>query len=284
MQVMDIFWLIFFIPFFFPRIREEIRKRQRHFLIKRLQSRRRTRVITLVHRGTLSPLLSMFLGKFINIENSEEILRAIRETPDDKPIDLIVHTPGGLVLATRQIANALSKHPAKVTVIIPHYAMSGGTFLALAGDEIIMDNNAVLGQIDPQVANLPAISVQKVMEKKKPEDIDDRTVIMADISEKALRQTRQAAKEILVKSGYEKEKAQKITNELTSPEHTHDKPLTFEEVEKLELNVDTQVPKEVYRLMTLYPQPQRGPEPVEYTSQKFIFPKKDHFPEIQEGL
>lgn len=70
------------------------------------------------------------------------------------------------MLATEQIARALIRHPAKVTVFVPHYAMSGGTMLALAADEIIVDANAVLGSVDPQLGNFPAASILKVVEQK----------------------------------------------------------------------------------------------------------------------
>ncbi|WAH44458.1 ATP-dependent Clp protease proteolytic subunit [Alicyclobacillus fastidiosus] len=70
------------------------------------------------------------------------MVRAIRMTPDFMPIDLILHTPGGIVLASEQIAHALSHHPSKVTVFVPHYAMSGGTMIALSADEIVVDENA----------------------------------------------------------------------------------------------------------------------------------------------
>ncbi len=83
------------------------------------------------------------------LKDSEQVLRAIRMTPPEMPIDLIVHTPGGLALAATQIANALVRHKGSVRVIVPHYAMSGGTLLALSADEIIMDPNAVLGPVDP---------------------------------------------------------------------------------------------------------------------------------------
>ena len=36
-----------------------------------------------------------------------------------------VDTPGGLVLAATQIARAIQGHKGKVTVFVPHYAMSG---------------------------------------------------------------------------------------------------------------------------------------------------------------
>lgn len=80
---------------------------------------------------------------------------------------MILHTPGGLVLATEQIARALIRHSAKVTVFVPHYAMSGGTMLALAADEIIMDENAVLGPVDPQLGNMAAASILQVVEQNR---------------------------------------------------------------------------------------------------------------------
>ena len=90
------------------------------------------------------------------------VLRAIKLTDDDVPIDLILHTPGGLVLAAEQIAHALKNHPAKVTVMVPHYAMSGGTLISLAADEIVLDDNAVLGPVDPQLGQQPAASVEYI--------------------------------------------------------------------------------------------------------------------------
>ncbi len=54
------------------------------------------------------------------------------------PLDLVLQTPGGLVLASLQIAQAIRDHRGKVTVFVPHYAMSGGTLIALAADEIAM--------------------------------------------------------------------------------------------------------------------------------------------------
>lgn len=76
-------------------------------------------MILLIHRQESISLLGIPLSRYITIEDSEQILRAIRLTPDDVPIDLILHTPGGLVLATEQIARALIRHPAKVTVFVP---------------------------------------------------------------------------------------------------------------------------------------------------------------------
>jgi len=75
---------------------------------------------------------------------------------------MVLHTPGGLVLASEQIALALEKHPSKVTVFIPHYAMSGGTMIALAADEIVLDENAVMGPVDPQLGQYPTSPTKAV--------------------------------------------------------------------------------------------------------------------------
>ena len=83
----------------------------------------------LIHRQESISLLGIPISRYINIEDSEQVLRAIRLTPANVPIDLILHTPGGLVLATEQIARALIRHQAKVSVFIPHSAMSGGKHL-----------------------------------------------------------------------------------------------------------------------------------------------------------
>jgi Periplasmic serine proteases (ClpP class) len=139
-------------------------------------------------------LLGIPISRYISIEDSEAILRAIRLTPPEMPIDIILHTPGGLVLATEQIAQALVKHKGKVTVFVPHYAMSGGTMLALASDEIVMDENAVLGPVDPQIGNYPAASILKVVEEKNKDKIDDETLILADVSRKALVQVKDFVK------------------------------------------------------------------------------------------
>jgi ClpP class serine protease len=130
------------------------------------------------------------MARFIDIQDSESVLRAIKLTDPKVPIDLILHTPGGLVLASEQIANALSRHPARVTVFVPHYAMSGGTLIALAANEIVMDENAVLGPVDPQVGQYPAVSILKVLENKDPNKIDDNTMILADIAGKAVNQVK----------------------------------------------------------------------------------------------
>src|SRR5499426_364532 len=82
--------------------------------IRAIERKRGTRVITMIHRQEKRSLFGFSVSRHIDLEDAQTIIAAIKETPKDRPIDLIVHTPGGLVLAAMQIARAVEAHPAKV--------------------------------------------------------------------------------------------------------------------------------------------------------------------------
>lgn len=256
-------WIIIIFYALVPALwRYQINQR-RLFLFRRIQSQRGSRVITLIHRQESLGLLGIPIARYIDIEDSEQVLRAIRLTPPDRPIDLILHTPGGLVLASEQIARALAAHPAKVTVFVPHYAMSGGTLLALAADEIIMDPNAALGPVDPQIGQWPAASILNVLREKGAEKVDDQTLIMADLAVKAMKQVEHNLFTLLQRH-LPDEDAARLAKLLSHGHWTHDYPLTLEELQQMGLKVRTGVPGDVYRLMELYPQPSSRRPNVQY--------------------
>src|SRR5229473_1089211 len=149
------FWLMLLAILLLQLLGSRGQDSQRAALLGRFEKERNSRVIAMIHRQESASILGVPVAGSISIDDSEAILRAIRLTPSDQPIDLILHTPGGLVLAAEQIAKALVERKAKVTVFVPHYAMSGGTLIALAADEIVMDANAVLGPVDPQIGHMP---------------------------------------------------------------------------------------------------------------------------------
>ncbi|AMM54114.1 ATP-dependent Clp protease proteolytic subunit [Pyrococcus kukulkanii] len=258
-----IWWFLFMYILLWPQMQYRQLQLARAKLLERLSRKRNSTVITLIHRQESIGLFGIPVYKFISIEDSEEVLRAIRMAPKDKPIDLIIHTPGGLVLAATQIAKALKDHPAETRVIVPHYAMSGGTLIALAADKIIMDPHAVLGPVDPQLGQYPAPSILRAVEKKGADKVDDQTLILADVAEKAIRQVRDFIYDLL-KDKYGEEKAKELAQILTEGKWTHDYPITVEEARKLGLNVSTDVPEEVYALMELYKQPVRQRGTVEF--------------------
>src|SRR6187455_1249113 len=213
-----------------------------------------TRVITMVHRQERRSLFGFAVSRHIDLEDAQTVIAAIKDTPEDTPIDLIIHTPGGIVLAAMQIARAVEAHPAKVTAYVPVYAVSGGTLIALAADEIVLGEFSVLGPIDPQIAGMPAASIVRARDSKPVEHVFDLTLVLADVSEKALAQVKRGAVELLTPR-MEQAAAEALAAKLAGGHWTHDYALTASEARQLGLPVTVGMPAAVMELMKLYPQP-----------------------------
>ena len=256
LNITDILWILILISFFIPLMQKRMLLLKRQMVMRSIESKRKSRVISMIHRQETMSFLGIPFARYIDIEDSEAVLRAIRMTPPEMPIDLVLHTPGGLVLAAEQIACALKRHKGKVTVFIPHYAMSGGTLIAMAAKEIVMDPNAVLGPVDPQLGGqqgyYPAVSILKALEQPNP-NRDDQTLILGDVAKKAIDQVYQAVYSLLLDHN-PPEKAAEIAKMLSEGRWTHDYPIDFEQAKEMGLPVKDQVLKEVYDLMELYPQ------------------------------
>lgn len=262
-----LFWILLLLLMMSPTLNYQRLKSARLSLLRMMEKKYGMRFVTLIHRQEKIGIFGIPLYRFIDIDDSEAVLRAIRSTPPDQPLALILHTPGGMVLAASQIAMALRDHPAKKVVIVPHYAMSGGTLIALAADEIWMDPHAVLGPLDPQLAiepgyPVPAPSIVKAAQLKG-DKAGDKLLIAADIAEKAIKEMQEFITSLLEpKMG--REKAVELAELLTSGQWTHDYPITAKQAAELGLPVKIGIPAEVYSLMELYPQAPANRPGVEY--------------------
>lgn len=262
MEISDWLWILFMLIFLQPVLQKRVRDVMRVRLIRRIEAQRGTRVILLVHRQETMSLFGIPIMRYIDVNDSEEVLRAIRETDPAQSIDFVLHTAGGIALAALQIARALKDWPGKVTVHVPHYAMSGGTLIAFAADEISMTTHAVLGPVDPQVGGYPAAAVLSVVARKPVADIDDQTLIIADVAGRAVEQMRAGIRELLANS--DPERADSVARLFTEGAWTHDRPVTVKDLHELGFNVSTEVPNEILELMALYRSPVRGQRTVEY--------------------
>jgi ClpP class serine protease len=253
---MQLFWMFFIISALQPVLQRRYLEAMRSRKIAQIEKKRGSRVILLIHRQETMNLLGFPLMRYIDVNDSEEVLRAIQMTDDDVPLDIVLHTPGGLVLAATQIARAIQGHKGKVTVFVPHYAMSGGTLIALAADQIVMCRHSVLGPIDPQLGGLPAASIIKVAEEKPIAEVDDQTLMMADVGRKAIAQVQTMATQLLAENT-DQERARSLAEKLATGTWTHDYPIFADEAQSMGLPVGTDMPNEILELMTLYPQPVR---------------------------
>jgi ClpP class serine protease len=258
---LSLLWLYFILASLQPVIQRQILLGQRRVRLRQLAAAREATVITMIHRQETMSFLGFPIVRYIDIDDAESTLRAIRGAPDGQPILIILHTPGGLVFAASQIAAALADHSGRVTAVIPHYAMSGGTLISLAADEIVVDRHSALGPVDPQLGNHPAASIVAAVEH--PGDHDDETLILSDIARKAIAQTEGFTGRLLERH-LDPDRARQVAHILATGTWTHDHPLYHTELAGLGLPVKVGVPKLERGLMELYPQP-RGREPaVEY--------------------
>ena len=134
--------------------------------------------------------------------------------------------------------------------------MSGGTLIALAADEIVMSRHAVLGPIDPQLGQSPAASLLKVVEQKPIAEIDDQTLVMADVGTESHRAGQAVCQRFLKR---------RLPEDSRSPRgeafdwdmRRTTTPLFAATAKELGLPVSAEMPNDVLELMKLYPQPVR---------------------------
>ncbi|MFZ5617823.1 MAG: SDH family Clp fold serine proteinase [Pseudomonadota bacterium] len=253
------FILVSLQPLAQQRILESMRRRK----ISAIERERGSRVILLVHRQETMRLLGFPIIQFINMNDTEEIIHAIRMTDPDMPLDVILHTPGGLALAAVQIARAVKDHRGHTTVFVPHYAMSGGTLIALAADTIVLGPHAVLGPIDPQIDGRPAAAIIEAAARKPIAEVEDATLILESVSRRAIAQLN-AAVESLLPDDFSDERKRELATLLTSGIWTHDYGITATQAASMGLPIQTDLPPAIYDLMRLYPQPVRRTPSVEY--------------------
>jgi len=233
-----------------------IRWIKRKLFTRRFERVSKTAVVSLVHPSTPTSIFDLLNLPLITLDDSQKLLRALhKDIPKTMPITLILHTPGGLVIAAEQIARAIQGRWGKVSAYIPQYAMSGGTLIALACDEIYMGENALLGPLDPQLSIgmfeiYPAASIIRASEAAN-EHRDDKTLILADISRKAVVQMKNTVVDIL-KDKMSMGKANDLAEMLCSGNWTHDYGIDIHKALELGLPVRAGMPREIDQIMTTF--------------------------------
>lgn len=198
-DIISLLFFIFLLQALVPFLGRRILEFRRGIAIQALERKRASRVITLIHRQEAVSFLGVPLARYIDIEDSEQVLRAIRMTPPEMPIDLVLHTPGA---DPGRGADRLRPQAPRGQGhgVRPPLRDERGTLIALAADEIVMDPNAVLGPVDPQLGTaqgyLPAASVLKALEEPNP-NRDDQTLILGDVARKAIAQVHETVYTLL---------------------------------------------------------------------------------------
>jgi ClpP class serine protease len=210
-------------------------------LIAKLEAERGSRVIAIIHRENME-------RAYLDIADLEDALTAIRMTPKDKPLDVVVHSPGGHLLVGQQIARAVKAHPAKTTVFVPYFARGASTLIAFAADEIVMSAHAALSPIDPYTGIGSASSVLKAIAGKPIAKVDDETVICADVARKMMDEAKRVTCE-LMHSKHDHNGACHLADELVSGKFSYDRAITASAAKEAGLNVNLKMSATVYDLI-----------------------------------
>ncbi len=100
-------------------------------------------------RGVIGQMGPMRSG--LTLESVGDILERAFKTKKAKAIALLVNSPGGSpvqsALIAKRIRQLAAEHDVKVIAFCEDVAASGGYWLACAADEIIVDDNSIVGSI-----------------------------------------------------------------------------------------------------------------------------------------
>jgi len=226
----------------------------RRKIIHEIERERGTRVITMIHKREL--WTDPGEQPEIEMEDAETVLQQIRSTPPDKPIDLILHTPGGIALAAEMMAMAIKLHPQKVTVMVPFYALSGGSLMSLAADEIRMEKYSMLGPVDPQIPTpdgntWPAGSLESLVKLKPLLKVSDRMIVMAEAAKLEI-ENAVAFVMWLLDERMDVEAAKRVAEFFAHGYMEHATPITLDVVRAIGLDVVEGVPESVYKLFKTF--------------------------------
>lgn len=114
--------------------------------------------------------------EYFSIEDNDinHLMSVVDDLDKSKGLDLILHTPGGELVATEAIVNYLKQiFGNDIRAIIPQIAMSAGTMIALSCKSIVMGKHSSIGPIDPSIGSMSVYHIIKQFEDAKREIIED---------------------------------------------------------------------------------------------------------------
>jgi hypothetical protein len=208
-------------------------------IIIRLEESRAPEPKPILRQGA-KPVIPLIAGCSITSEHVESVTSRLSEFAG--PVGLLIHTSGGYFQPVMQIAKAVQRH-GNVTAIVPYYALSGGTLIALAAKSVQLWPHASLGPVDPQVGPFSAGALEAILLAKSPENIDDYTLGLAHEGRKALSETKRLLKSLIGDNAAAMQR-------LVSGGLPHSYPISFEEAKGLGLPVQRIQPDAASRTIT----------------------------------
>lgn len=179
-------------------------------------------------------------GVMIDRDMHINVARKLEEFKGE-PVDVYLHTPGGEIFATQAISRLFQNYPGEVRAVIPLFAMSGGTYLALSCDKIHMANTSCLGPIDPQLGNLFKYGSAKGWNdivKFKGKKAEDSTISFAMMGKQYTKTMAKQIDNMLIKKISDPKVRKQLVKLLTEGNVEHGLPLTKEDLREKGLPIE----------------------------------------------
>lgn len=205
-------------------------------------------VISMITKDTseTSPFSSEVFKRF------QTFFRQCGNTDD---IDIVIHTSGGNANMALAMAEIIHSHPGNVRCYIPNYAMSAGTIIALACNEVILGRNAFIGPIDVQIsqnimmgtASYPALA--RLTREKPAERIEDVTFLSCYSGETYTQNFRRLYERILLKN-YTQDEVGHVLDYLSMGDKPHGFMISCRTARENGIKLSEQeIPAEVYAMI-----------------------------------
>jgi len=123
-------------------------RRAKYKLVSGLTGRPLVVYATAFHNPIKVQVASPFLS--IDLSDKDGFHEVTRNLTGDA-VDVFIHSPGGSAEATESIVKILRNKFKDVRFIVTGTAKSAATMMIMSGNSILMDSNAELGPVDPQV-------------------------------------------------------------------------------------------------------------------------------------
>ena len=119
----------------------------------------RKNYLKVLHEKRGRNVVAYYSGFWLNREDADileddigAMLDVVQHLDPSQGLDLLLHTPGGVIEAAEAIGNYLrGVFGTDIEVFVPMTAMSAGTMIACASRKIHMGKQSSLGPIDPQI-------------------------------------------------------------------------------------------------------------------------------------
>lgn len=202
-------------------------------------------------------LLMLVHDEYAGIDDKDVVqaLATINSLDKNEPIDVILHTHGGFVSPTMQIAEVLV-HRRRTATFVPIFAHSGGTMVALATQKIHMARGAALGPLDIQIRG-PSFSgsARHIIEiaEKLGDDADIELQVAAKEAKLTLENHAKNVCAVMNRAhkGLFGWRGCELANTLTKGDMQHSEAINFAMAKRLHMRVARDIPKAVYALISV---------------------------------